>query len=485
MKKIYINRIALAAGIVAMVATGAQAGSWRNINSKMTAPSFVKGWSGNFSQVKEGVAENYNGAFEAYQVLSDVPAGKYTLTCNAFYRYATADLSKANMANGANHNAYIYLGTAQKVVEGIYDNDANAEMNGLADANAAFAAGKYANSVEFDHPGGDLRFGIVNKGGQYDEWTAFDNFKVSGPNGDLTVVNGDFADVDPAGINWETLNVDGSSKLADIPLVTVQTKEDKQNEYNGKVTGVWRKSNASVYNWGTPVELEAGKYRFGVQSFFRCAGGNQAGKYVTIKGGWEMKEGKTAWDAHVDGSDAEQNWAYIYATDCNDGENTKPGSATDAKDLDPDCFYNTQKVKCIFDETLEVYPDNEPKAAEVEEGQMGWVDSGFEQEAAKCFINNPDLYRNYVEFELPAKATVWVGVAIDARPDVDGNREYWHPGRDFTLEMWDENSGVGSIANDNDAPAVYYNLQGIRVMNPENGIFIVKKGNETKKVLVK
>ena len=47
-------------------------------------------------------------------------------------------------------------------------------------------------------------------------------------------------------------------------------------------------------------------------------------------------------------------------------------------------------------------------------------------------------------------------------------------------------SGVEEIM-DNDAavPAVYYNLQGVRVANPENGLYIRVQGNKATKVLVK
>ncbi|MBD5213329.1 MAG: hypothetical protein HDS75_00715 [Bacteroidales bacterium] len=49
-----------------------------------------------------------------------------------------------------------------------------------------------------------------------------------------------------------------------------------------------------------------------------------------------------------------------------------------------------------------------------------------------------------------------------------------------------DNSGVEDvISNDTDAPAVYYNLQGIRVDNPTDGIYIVKQGSNARKVLVK
>ena len=35
------------------------------------------------------------------------------------------------------------------------------------------------------------------------------------------------------------------------------------------------------------------------------------------------------------------------------------------------------------------------------------------------------------------------------------------------------------------APAVYYNLQGIEVVNPENGVYIVKRGNKVSKEFIR
>lgn len=47
----------------------------------------------------------------------------------------------------------------------------------------------------------------------------------------------------------------------------------------------------------------------------------------------------------------------------------------------------------------------------------------------------------------------------------------------------DNNSGIESIAVDNaNAPVEYFNLQGIRVANPENGIYIRRQGSATSKV---
>lgn len=43
-------------------------------------------------------------------------------------------------------------------------------------------------------------------------------------------------------------------------------------------------------------------------------------------------------------------------------------------------------------------------------------------------------------------------------------------------------SGVAEIIDNNDMPAIYYNLQGMRIANPENGIFIRRQGNKVEKV---
>lgn len=48
------------------------------------------------------------------------------------------------------------------------------------------------------------------------------------------------------------------------------------------------------------------------------------------------------------------------------------------------------------------------------------------------------------------------------------------------------NTGVSGLETDAaDVPAEYYNLQGIRVANPTSGIYIEKRGNRTRKVILK
>ncbi len=48
-----------------------------------------------------------------------------------------------------------------------------------------------------------------------------------------------------------------------------------------------------------------------------------------------------------------------------------------------------------------------------------------------------------------------------------------------------DESGVADVVVDENAPVEYFNLQGVRVANPENGIFVRRQGNQVSKVVVK
>ena len=45
-------------------------------------------------------------------------------------------------------------------------------------------------------------------------------------------------------------------------------------------------------------------------------------------------------------------------------------------------------------------------------------------------------------------------------------------------------SGIEEVGVDANVPVEYYNLQGVKVANPENGIFIKKQGGRTCKVVL-
>ena len=56
-----------------------------------------------------------------------------------------------------------------------------------------------------------------------------------------------------------------------------------------------------------------------------------------------------------------------------------------------------------------------------------------------------------------------------------------------TMEMFfsDITSGVENINIDSAIPAVYFNLQGVQVENPSNGLYIIRQGDKTSKVFIR
>lgn len=57
--------------------------------------------------------------------------------------------------------------------------------------------------------------------------------------------------------------------------------------------------------------------------------------------------------------------------------------------------------------------------------------------------------------------------------------------RDPLYVVFEEGASVNNVTVDANAKAEYFNLQGVRVDNPANGLYIVRKGNTVSKQLVK
>lgn len=55
----------------------------------------------------------------------------------------------------------------------------------------------------------------------------------------------------------------------------------------------------------------------------------------------------------------------------------------------------------------------------------------------------------------------------------------------ITVTAGSGTDAIRTIANDENAPVEYYNIQGVRVNNPSNGLFIMRQGNNVRKVYIK
>ncbi|MDE5848755.1 MAG: hypothetical protein K2H38_01265 [Muribaculaceae bacterium] len=467
----------LGAAVVMLSATA----GYRDVTGQyMTNPAFLPGWQGALTAVGEGVGEVFNGAFNLYQVLPDMPAGEYVLTANAFYRCGWNDDAKRLMVDGQNHYASLYLGTASVEVIGLFDGREAAPDN-LTEANAAFSAGEYVNTVTYNHPGGDLLLGIKNLGCYAGEWCAFDNFSLKSGDTDYTnlIKNADFAEgIDMSAECWNMNNSENKVKTPDV----------------NKGGGVYRKTNASPYNFGQQVELPAGTYRFSALTFLRYGGaGDYDGKIISCKGEWGLTDVEMSpkqWfetKAYKD-DDTHAN-AYLYAS----FEAEKPANIEFSLNMEENMVLSRVKGPWeICEGNYAVMPENETRGTaegveiippyETRNVVPNWDDSGIERESSAAFVNEPEKWRQYVEFEVKEPGKVWIGLGKDANYPP----QFWQPFADFKLEMFDENTpdAVEAI-NAANGVVEYYNLQGVRVAQPENGIFIVREGNKVSKKVIR
>lgn len=539
MKKNYFFSAALLLGAAAMlcpVQANAK-GAWRNMNHLLPNVSKATGWSGVVTGGEQNVGEIFAGAGLVYQVVRDLPAGEYTLTANAFYRdsqpWVSAD---RHFGEGETHDAFIFINDTEEAVKSLFDKEGLTKdmlfvgsdyqwglvPNGLGEAAEAFAAGHYLNTVKAQHPGGDMVIGFKCYGkpntlvenvqvsdDDCNAWSAFSNFKLKNAAGEEIALLGDGVFDMQNDNNWHIESAQGQNKGRGIQ--------------NG---GVFSKTNASVYDHSVTVaDLPAGKYRYSIQSFNQHFLGAHSGYFIPMKEAWYVHEGKSAYDLYKEGAteymrgdvrgetlrdatvSVDKLEAYLYAyegekyvmKDMWDGENevnywftgvdTEEGHFPGVKELREFAVEKTilNLFEPDYDEYLEVQnykmPNGEWKYVNWD-GTPVWFESGHMREVAAAFIADPNLYKNTIEFELTKPTTVTIGY----HKDVNQNN-YANPVFDFKLEMYDaeyegygEDTSVENVTVEN-APVEYFNLQGVRVANPDKGIYIVRQGNVAKKVV--
>lgn len=491
----YFKRGTLLLGAAA-VAAAASAGDYVDVTRHyITDPTYMPGWQGFVGATADGVAEAWSGAFRLYQILDDMPAGTYTLSADAFYRCGSNDFSKANQVGKPELNtATIFVNEKHANVKALWEGRETAP-NTTAEASTAFTNGEYKNSLTYEHKGGQMVIGIMNTGCYRDEWCCFDNFKLVSGSTDYTskIVNADFSEGLNAKRAWNNVNSENKEKTPDI-------------QKDGSGAGAYRKCGGSPYNIGQQVELPAGKYRFGMYTFHRY-GSTMDANGTVYQHKWPCNstdaygyKGRSAKDWYVANDydqvdDTEYAHAYIYMSKNEAKPKTLAWSESDAEgDLVEGADARTRIKDCweICNGDLSIMPDNNPRCGtdgytetyEVKNKCTAHNDSGSEREAGAAFFGeSADKWFQYVDFELTATTKVWLGLGKDGNSS-DG---YWHPWADIKLMKWDDNAAgiAGVVVDDENAPVEYYNLQGVRVANPENGLYIVKQGKKVSKKFIR
>lgn len=149
-----------------------------------------------------------------------------------------------------------------------------------------------------------------------------------------------------------------------------------------------------------------------------------------------------------------------------------------------------------------------PSAEELGDGS-GWgnpqlcFDGSFGDLPAACLPSspNPRFVANYSDASLPPSD---YDGTLNLMPEVlelkdgklavykltiialDDDKEELADGTfSCTLAFGTDGAGVGEIGADGDYTTEYYNLQGVKVSNPENGIYIVRRGSKVSKEVIR
>ncbi|MDE6403307.1 MAG: hypothetical protein K2K86_05835, partial [Muribaculaceae bacterium] len=313
--------------------------------------------------------------------------------------------------------------------------------NNQWDADAAFQEGRYVNTVKANHPGGDLVLGICNPGCYWDEWCAYDNFKLTGPNGDVTLVNPNFDEGFDSKRSWNNVNYKSAEKTPD-------TQKD------GATGGDYRKCGGSPYKYGQQVELPAGTYRFSMLTFYRCGSEVSAdgSKYYHHKTGVESaaygKMNRTPYDwfqaNDYDEQEADYSFPYLFMSKnetCPKDLNYEDDfgdlvAGVDVRTRVKDCWeLNNGDINAMpHNNPMGPTKDGDPDAYlpyETKNKCNYFQDSGHEREAGAAFVAEPEKYYHYVEFTLTEPTKVWVGMGKNE----DTSDGYWQAWADQKLEM--------------------------------------------------
>lgn len=143
-------------------------------------------WNGNYDNY---VIEEWNRTFDFYQELTDLPTGKYVLSCQGFYRAGSAADALTNIDT---QNAYLYAGSKSTPLINIateagatgqaeeYSTTNGYIPNSISGASTALTNGLYAdNSVTVYVTSGTLTIGVKKETTIYDDWTVFDSFRLT------------------------------------------------------------------------------------------------------------------------------------------------------------------------------------------------------------------------------------------------------------------------------------------------------------------
>lgn len=152
----------------------------------------AEGWSLNPTR-NYGAVEFFQTTFDLYQILPNMPNGKYQYTVDAFQRPGVnADVYTAYAGGTDNVNAVMYINSTSQKIKNVMAGQQNSSIsNGeyqtagntyvpdnMESGNTYMSRNKYNNVMQGEFPAGNLRIGLRGTVSADGYWTMADNFKL-------------------------------------------------------------------------------------------------------------------------------------------------------------------------------------------------------------------------------------------------------------------------------------------------------------------
>lgn len=258
------------------------------------------------SVISNSAAEVWNGTFDVYQTITNIPNGSYVLTVQGFYRYNntndnTSNIAKETHKNGTEQLLAYYYGNEvqaplQSIVEHINELENMPGNNALARCAYAFMNGYYENTpIEVNVTDHKLTIGIRKSELPGCDWTVFDNFTLMlqelGDNTQYSPLDNDSPEIPNELFEGASLE-----NPIDITSLIINADCSSSQGWKGspKIGGLNSNPNAEKYNSTFDVyqiieNVPNGLYKLKVQGMYRYgtysyeeAGGNNVMAMLTI-----------------------------------------------------------------------------------------------------------------------------------------------------------------------------------------------------------
>ncbi|MBO7660853.1 MAG: Ig-like domain-containing protein, partial [Bacteroidaceae bacterium] len=251
----------------------AQTDRWIDVTSYLQNPGFDgnsrNGWTfdvnASSSDLNHECQEFWNGTFDFWQTVVNVPNGSYRLSVQGYYRIGGNSSSYTAHQNGTERlTAQLYANSAETALVSVYSEYLSSNYNNscwapsnsyseyypnqMVSAAYCFSQGMYNNQLEFEVTDSRIQLGVRNESYTSSNWAIFDNFKleyfgtdthassISFPQKTLTLELGENYQLTPTFVPENTVYREVNWRSSNPAIVSVDERGNLTTHSKGTVT---------------------------------------------------------------------------------------------------------------------------------------------------------------------------------------------------------------------------------------------------------